>query len=395
MLISPVVGLMHRLRLKNKFRLCAFLLLIPDAIFFARSYFPQYADHLLILALFATFVGLLFLRALYVAARESIETILVAVKAMAEGDLSARSNIDNTDEFGLVSVRLNEMARETGRLIKDVHAAAEEVASASSELALAASRVVAGADAQHALSEQSTHAMQHMQASVTQVAEAAKLSQEIAEKSESLSENGTVIVHAAGDEMKRIQDSMLRLTELVSSMGLRSDEIRGIVDVIRGIADQTNLLALNAAIEAARAGEAGRGFAVVADEVRKLAERTSNATGEIGGMIVGILEEIAATVAGMEEGRQQAESGVKMALEAAAALQSIREGAHSTMDRVRAIANATLEQTRTSNEAVQSMTDIANMAHENTAASNEAASVSKYLETLASDLRVSVERFKI
>lgn len=395
MLISPAIGLMHRLRLKNKFRLCTFLLLLPTAIFYVRSIVSQYADELLVLAIFATTIGLIFFFALYFATRESIQTMLVAVKAMTDGDLSARSNIDNPDEFGLVSVRLNEMARETGRLIKDVHAAAEEVASASSELAMAAARVVAGADAQHALSEKSTLSMQHMQASVSQVAEAAELSQAIACKSEELSESGTTIVHAAGDEMKRIQGSMIRLTELVSSMGLRSDEIRGIVDVIRGIADQTNLLALNAAIEAARAGEAGRGFAVVADEVRKLAERTTTATSEIGGMIVGILEEIQATVAGMEEGRQQAETGVQMAQEAAVALQSIREGAHSTMDRVRAIASATQEQTRSSNEAVQSMADIASMAHENTAASNEAASVSKYLETLASDLRLSVQRFKI
>lgn len=395
MLISPVVGLMHRLRLKNKFRLCAALLLLPCVILFARNHLSQYADELLVLAIFSAVVGLLFFLAFYLSARQSIETILSTVKAMTEGDLSARSTIDNSDEFGLVSVRLNEMARETGRLIKDVHAAAEEVASASSELALAAARVVAGADAQHALSEKSTIAMQRMQTSANQVAEEAELSQAIARQSEELSENGTAIVYAAGDEMKRIQGSMVRLTELVSSMGLRSDEIRGIVDVIRGIADQTNLLALNAAIEAARAGEAGRGFAVVADEVRKLAERTSSATGEIGGMIAGILEEIAATVAGMEEGRQQAESGVRMAQEAAAALQSIRDGAHSTMDRVHAIASATQEQTRSSNEAVQSMADIAQMAHENTAASNEAASVSKYLETLASDLRLSVQRFKI
>ena len=395
MLISPAIGLMHRLRLKNKFRLCAFLLLLPTAILYARQYAPQWADELLALAAMTALVGLMFFLTLYHASKQSIETILAAVKAMADGDLSARSNLDSSDEFGLVSIRLNEMARETGRLIKDVHAAADEVASASSELAAAAARVVAGADAQNLLSQKSTLSMQHMQASVSQVAEAASLSQAIAEQSETLSEDGTTIVHAAGDEMQRIQNSMIRLTELVSSMGQRSGEIRGIVDVIRGIADQTNLLALNAAIEAARAGEHGRGFAVVADEVRKLAERTTNATGEIGGMIVGILEEIEATVAGMEQGRQQAETGVQMAEQAAAALRKIRDGAHSTMDRVRAIANATLEQTRSSNEAVQSMADIAGMAHENTAASNEAASVSKYLETLASELRLSVQRFQI
>jgi methyl-accepting chemotaxis protein len=395
MLLSPAIGLMHRLRLKNKFSLSVLLLLAPAALIYLREWLPQFSQPLLVIAAFTLALGLIAFLALYLSIRNANENILTAVKAMAEGDLAARSNLDTPDEFGLVSVRLNEMARETGRLIKDVHAAAEEVASASSELAAAASRVVAGANAQNALSEKSTLSMQHMQSSASQVAEAAERSQAIAEKAGQLSENGTTIVKAAGDEMQRIQGSMIRLTELVSSMGQRSDEIRGIVDVIRGIADQTNLLALNAAIEAARAGEAGRGFAVVADEVRKLAERTSNATGEIGGMILGILDEISAAVAGMEEGRQQAESGVRMAIEAAEALQSIREGAHSTMDRVRAIADATQEQTRNSHEAVQSMADIASMAQENTAASHEAASVSQYLETLASDLRLSVQRFKI
>lgn len=395
MLTSPAIGLLNRLGFNRKFLLCAFLLLIPTAILYLRNVLPQLATELLVLAGLGILVGLYFLAALYRSTQISIASLLATVRAMTEGDLSARSSLDSADEFGEVSVRLNEMARESGRLIKDVHAAAEEVASAASELAIAAARVVAGADAQNNLSGKSTRSMQRLQSSVDQVTDAARLSQAIAEESESLSENGVTIVQSAGSEMERIQVSMIKLTDLVSSMGQRSDEIRGIVDVIHGIADQTNLLALNAAIEAARAGEHGRGFAVVADEVRKLAERTALATGEIGAMIDGILQEIAATISGMEEGRQQAENGVTMARQAAESLEAIRQGARSTMDRVRAIVMASQEQTCSSAEAMQSMADISTMAHENTAASDEAASVSKYLEGLASELRQSVQRFKI
>jgi methyl-accepting chemotaxis protein len=395
MLTSPAIGLLNRLGFKHKFLLCAFLLLVPSVILYIRNFLPQFALELLVLAGLGILVGMYFLAALYRATQYSIANLLTTVRAMTEGDLSARSSLDSGDEFGEVSVRLNEMARESGRLIKDVHAAAEEVASAASELAIAAARVVSGADAQNNLSSKSTQSMERLQSSVNQITEEARLSQTIAEESESLSERGVAVVQTAGGEMERIQDSMIKLTDLVSSMGQRSDEISGIVDVIRGIADQTNLLALNAAIEAARAGEHGRGFAVVADEVRKLAERTSLATGEISTMITGILEEITATIAGMEEGRQQAINGVTMAKQAAESLEAIRQGARSTMDRVRAIVQASQEQTRTSAEAMQSMADISAMAHENTAASDEAASVSKYLEGLASELRQSVLRFKI
>lgn len=394
-LISPAIALMHRLTLARKFALCAILLLSPAFVFHLQSYYPSHSSQFLFTGLLLVTVALYFLVAFYVATRQSIHSLLQTVKTMASGELAVRSNLDSQDEFGMVAISINEMARETGRVIKDVHAAADEVANAASELALAAARVVAGATEQTDLSAISTEAVKRMRASVEEVASSAQLSQSIAEDAERQSENGAQVVHAAGDEMELIQQSMIRLSELVSSMGHRSDAISGIVSTIREIADQTNLLALNAAIEAARAGDHGRGFAVVADEVRKLAARTAVATTEISSMIDGILGELKATVTGMENGRKQAEKGVVMAREAAQALENIREGARSTMDRVRAIALATQEQTRTSQHAVDNMGKIAVKSQENTAASNEAASVSQYLENLAASLRQAVLRFKI
>lgn len=392
---QPAIGLMQRIDLAGKFIFSTLLLLIPCLLLALAGYRPMMAQTFLLLAALSGIVAVYFQYALYASIREALLSLLQATRASATGDLTARSVIDSQDGFGQLAYSLNNTARETGRLIKEVDGATEEVASAATELTVAAARVVAGANAQAILAASSTLALEDMRSSAEHVAESARLSQDIAEESERLATNGAAIVHAAGEEMARIETSMKEIAILVASMGKRSDQIGGIVSVIKGIAEQTNLLALNAAIEAARAGEQGRGFAVVADEVKKLAERTAGATGEISGMISNILQEIEATVIGMDNGRKQAESGLQLAREAEQALESIRTGAHSTMDRVRNIAAATEQQTRTSLQAVNGMTEIARKSQENNAASNEAAAVARHLEGLSSGLRSSLQRFKV
>jgi len=394
-LTQPAIGLMHRISLTGKFILCTFLLLLPGILFAIAPLWSEIETSIQLVAALTLIIAIYFQFALFASVQLSLMSLLLAIRATATGDMTARSGLDSKDNFGQVAFNLNDMVRITGRLIKEVDGATEEVASAATELASAAARVAAGANAQGELAALSSQSMKEMRESADHVTEAAKLSQTIAEESKSVAENGATIVHSAGKEMARIESSMRDLSQLVSSMGQRSDQIEGIVKIIREVADQTNLLALNAAIEAARAGEQGRGFAVVADEVRKLAERTSSATSEISGMIGSILQEIQEAVTGMEKGRSQAETGLKLAHQAELALESIRTGAHDTMERVRSIASATEQQTRASLQAEQAMAEISSMSQENTAASSEAASVAQHLEGLASGLRISLQRFKV
>jgi methyl-accepting chemotaxis protein len=392
--METLISLMYRIGLGPKFALNALLLALPAVLLGAVEVWPQQKTNLHILSGVGAGMALMFTTAFFLSIRRALAILNHAVKSMASGDLSARSQVESIDGFGALSLNFNDMARETGRLIKEVHGATDEVASAARELTSAASRVVTGVSVQCELAVSSTQAVEEMRTSVEQVAEAARLSREIAETSEALAISGTAVVDEAGSEMERIRASMVKLEALVLSMGENSDEIGNIVNVIREIADQTNLLALNAAIEAARAGEQGRGFAVVADEVRKLAERTTGATVQISGMIDGILKQIDGAVHGMQEARAQAEQGVVLAGRAGEALSSIRDGSHQTMDRVRAIAEATSTQTAASRHAVASMEEIARRAAENNAASDEAAAVAGHLEALASSLRGSVQRFR-
>lgn len=394
-LTRPAIGLMHRLSLVWKFTLCTFLLLMPGLLLAVAFNWAGVELVFLSLAALALIIAIYFQYALYASIYSSLYSLLQAIQATATGNMTARSSLDSRDGFGQIALSMNDMVRITGRLIKEVDGATGEVASAATELAKAAARVAAGAEAQGALAALSTLSIKEMRKSADRVAESAQLSQVIAEKSDRVAESGASIVHAAGEEMARIESSMTALSKLVSSMGQRSDQIGSIVKIIREVADQTNLLALNAAIEAARAGEQGRGFAVVADEVRKLAERTSNATSEISGMIGNILQEINEAVIGMDKGRHQAESGLKLAGEAEQVLVSIRNGAHDTMERVRNIVSATEQQTRASLQAEHAMAEISLKSQENVAASHEAASVARHLEGLASGLRVSLQRFEV
>jgi len=202
-------------------------------------------------------------------------------------------------------------------------------------------------------------------------------------------------VHDASKEIQRAAVQVEDATALIGGLVERSREIGGIALVIKEIADQTNLLALNAAIEAARAGEQGRGFAVVADEVRKLAERTSQATGQITGMIQAINVDTTGVVNGMQSVGPQVASGVDMAEKAGLALRQISEASAVALTNVTEVAAATTEQSQASTSVARNVEQISSMVEESAQSVRAANENVLILEQLADELHQSVARFRV
>jgi methyl-accepting chemotaxis protein len=230
--------------------------------------------------------------------------------------------------------------------------------------------------------------------SIGQVAETTRETRSASEQACQLSQAGEKTARDTASQMVKTADSVGQSMRLIENLSRRSHDISGIVKVIRDIAEQTNLLALNAAIEAARAGEQGRGFAVVADEVRKLAERTSTSTSEIAAMIEAIQGEVSSAVENLKSNNEQVAQGKGLAEEVAAILARINEGARTTMQRIHDISSAASEQTTASTDIARNVERIAQMTEETSAAVSQASSTAHQLESLASKLHGEIAQFR-
>ena len=293
------------------------------------------------------------------------------------------------------------MLASMGEMVDAIRAMVSEISHSSSRLTQGAeqistaSREVASAS-QHQSDATSSMAaaIEEMTVSINHISDSAKDTQQNSLSSVALSGDGFGRVEAATQEIREIASTVSDASARIRKLEERANQISSIAGVIKDIAGQTNLLALNAAIEAARAGEQGRGFAVVADEVRKLAERTSAATIEIEQMITGIQSDTVQVVGVMDAALPQVAAGVKAAESAADSLRRIKDGAQSTLTSIREVADATHEQSVASNSIAQKVEEIATMVDQTTAAMQSTAETAADLERIAGELTVLVSRFR-
>jgi methyl-accepting chemotaxis protein len=354
------------------------------------------------LALLATDLGVLcsgVVVVFFVVRRLVVKPVAASAKLAAEiaaNNLAvADIEVTSEDELGQAGVALNRMKNNLREVIQTIAGTAEHVASASEEISASASQQSQSADTQKDQTAQVATAMQEMSATVLQVSENSNQAAEASRKAAETARLGGVIVQDTLGKMRVIAESVGSTARKMEELGKSSDQIGRIIAVIDDIADQTNLLALNAAIEAARAGEQGRGFAVVADEVRKLAERTTTATKEIAQMIKNIQDETRAAVTAMEAGSQQVEDGVKSTAQAGESLKEIIQMAEEVGEMITHIATAATEQSAASEEVNQNMDQIAKLVKESAAGAQQAAKACQDLSGLALDLQKMVENFDL
>ncbi|MBI1398312.1 MAG: HAMP domain-containing protein [Betaproteobacteria bacterium] len=302
------------------------------------------------------------------------------------GDLTVRSDVTTPDEIGDVARAFNHMAGQVQDIVVRLKRMVDGLGEAVTSVREESRQVRAGSESQSEAASRAAAALEEVTASLSQVSENARDSRRLSERTNDLSVEGESVAARAADETAAIAAAVRDSAERISALSVRSDQISEVVKVIKDIADQTNLLALNAAIEAARAGEQGRGFAVVADEVRKLAERTSQATIEIGEMISAIQAETGGAVTGMQEGSGRVEEGVRLVRQAATALNEIRAAAAETVAKAAEISHAMAEQSAAGTEISSNVENIAMMADRNSGAASRNEEVVAQIERLAAEL---------
>lgn len=324
-----------------------------------------------------------------------VSVLADAARTVANGDLTARADLTTKDELGQVAQAFNKMVQDFSSIIGTIRNSANEVSCASENQAKVGEQIAALSNRQTEQAVSVAASIEGLNAMVREVAAKAQSIAEAAHEANGMADRGQLVVNSAVKGIQEISQTVSESAAMIKSLGHRSDQIWQIVKVIKEIADQTNLLALNAAIEAARAGEQGRGFAVVADEVRKLAERTASATSEISDMISAVQSETSNAVAAMEKGSNQVEQGVAMANQAGDALVQVTASIKHVVDMIQQIASSTREESETTNKVTAQVEQIAQMASESSKTIGQSAQTCHGIQNMAHALQDEVARFKL
>ncbi|MCO5097957.1 MAG: methyl-accepting chemotaxis protein [Rhodocyclaceae bacterium] len=316
-------------------------------------------------------------------------------RILRTGDLSARFSSSRRDAIGSIGRRADKFVSSVQAMLQGVSDIAGQVSRATQNVEEGMNNVAGSAHAQNEATSSAAAAIEEVTVSIGEVAANAQQTRTTAEEASTASRNGAQVTTSASETIRTLAGTVGRSAEQVESLGKRSEEISRITGVIKEIADQTNLLALNAAIEAARAGEQGRGFAVVADEVRKLAERTGNATQEISAMVDSIRGETALAVNGMRSGAEQVAQGVGLVDQAAEALREINSEMDRTSRMVTDISLASDEQQTAMTQLAQNVEQVAIMTEQNVAVVSETKNTVERLNAVTERMRKAVLQYRI
>lgn len=320
----------------------------------------------------------------YVIARiisNPLNEVVRLVKKVAAGDLTEKTEYRSKDEVGAVAGATNDMVDNLRAIVGNISVSSHGVAAAAEQISSSTEEIANGSTAQAHSAQTINELFAELSTAIHSVAQNTEQAAEISDRTIEIAEEGGQVIHSSLDSMNAVQAQMSRLEE-------DSGKIGDIIEVIEDIADQTNLLALNAAIEAARAGEQGRGFAVVADEVRKLAERSGEATKQIAGIIKGMQENTRLSVQAFGE-------SASLSRRTGESFRSIADMVNRAGEKVSEIAAASEEQAAQSSSVLTAVENISSAAQEAAASSEETAATAQSLAQLAEDLQHSVRAFKL
>lgn len=333
--------------------------------------------------------------AFYMSVIRSINVVANAATQLAGGDLTARVELTTRDEMSAIGRSFNNMSQSFRDLVSQVMASSAQVATAAEELSAITRDTTSGIAQQQAETSQVAAATNEMSATVQEVATSAQGAFGASQDATSEAREGERVVHNTIEQINALAGRIQSSAETIQALEADSESIGSVVDVIRSIAEQTNLLALNAAIEAARAGEQGRGFAVVADEVRNLASKTQASTREIQTIVEKLQTAARCAVTEMNQSRDQANRGVQAASEAGVSLQKITAAVGVISDMNTHIASAAEEQSAVAEEINRNIFNIAQITEQNATGANQTSVASQELAQLASGLQEVVSRFRV